>query len=215
MDPSLFINGIPIGIVAACPIGAVAVLCIQRTINKGFLSGLVLGFGSAFGDFVFAVIAGFSITFIADFLVANRFWLGLIGGLFMLFLGYKIFKSNPLKQILEERANPGRKTYFGDFLTGLGLTISNPLTVIVFGGLFAASGAVSKHTNYLNTTIMLTGVITGALIWWLFLVSIINLFRKKIRLRNLFVINKIMGICICCFGLSVIILVTFFIEKLE
>ena len=84
----------------------------------------------------------------------------------------------------------------------------------MFGGLFGISGAVSKDTSFYNTILTLSGVIIGALTWWTLLVSVVNIFRKKIRLRNIFWINKITGACVFIFGISVIIIVTLFKDKL-
>ncbi|MCQ2973619.1 MAG: LysE family transporter [Bacteroidales bacterium] len=212
MDPILVIKGIIIGFLAACPIGAVAILCIHRTISNGFWPGLVMGIGSAFGDFVYAIITGFSISFISDFLTSHRTILGIIGGILMICLGIKIIRTHPAKQMREQRSKTYKNKFFNDFMASFALTVSNPLTIIAFSGLFMAAGSVS--ISYLETTITLAGVILGAMLWWLLLVSIINIFRKKVHLRHILWINRITGTCVCIFGTSIILLVTVFTDKL-
>lgn len=212
LDPTLFTRGIFIGFLAACPIGAVAILCIHRTISNGFWPGLVMGIGSAFGDFVYAIIAGFSISFIADFLTDHRTILGILGGILMIFLGIKIITTHPAKQMREQRSKTYKNKFFNDFMASFALTISNPLTIIVFSGLFMASDLVTM--TYAETTLTLAGVIVGAMAWWVLLVSIINIFRKKVRLRHILWINRITGTCVCIFGTSVILLVTVFKDRL-
>lgn len=211
---SEYLNGILIGIMVAAPVGAVAIMCIQRTINRGFLPGLFIGIGSALGDFFYAIIAGFGISFIADFLTENRMILGILGGILMMAFGYKIFKTNTVKQMREQQSPKYKNKFFNDFAASFALTISNPLTVIMFGGLFGISGAVAKDSSFYSTVLTLSGVITGAVAWWTTLVSTVNIFRKKIKLRYIFWINKITGICIFIFGISVIVAVTFFKDKL-
>ncbi len=217
MDPTLFTRGIIIGLLAACPIGAVAILCVQKTIQKGFWQGFLMGVGSAFGDFFYAVVTGFSLSFISDFFANHRTIIGIIGGLLMLYLGFTIFRKNPVKQWKENKKlnnTTSKARVLGDFAASFGLTISNPLTILSFGVLFTATSAISSETPPLETCILLLGVIIGAVIWWAFLALVVNIFRNKIGPRHIMWINKITGICVMMFGLSVISMVIFFPEKL-
>lgn len=218
MDIAILYRGIGIGFLAACPIGAVAILCVQKTIQKGFWQGFMMGVGSAFGDFFYALVTGFSLSFISEFLVTHRISLGILGGLLMIYLGWSIFRKNPVEQWKENKARNklanSKRRILGDFAASFGLTISNPLTIIVFGGLFTASGAISNETPPLETAFLLLGVITGAVIWWAFLAFVVNIFRDRIGPRHIMWINKITGVCVLVFGASVIIMVSFFNDKL-
>lgn len=205
-----------IGLLAASPVGAVAILCMQKTIQKGFFHGWFMGVGSAFGDFVYAIIAGFGLSYISDFLVEHRIVLGILGGLLMMYLGFKVWRTNPVEQWKQTKApqSVGKKSMLAGFATSFALTVSNPLTIIVFGTLFTASGSVSEEPGFLHTCVVLLGVILGAILWWTILVSIVNIFRKKIGPRILLWINKIMGASIIIFGLSVIFIVLFYGDRL-
>jgi len=217
LDISILYRGIAIGFLAACPIGAVAILCTQKTIQKGFFQGFLMGLGSAFGDFFYAIVTGFSLSFISDFLVNHRVILGILGSILMLYLGWGIFMKNPVKQWKENKKADNVKSkrkILGDFVASFGLTISNPLTIIVFGGLFTASGAISKETPPLETSFLLLGVILGAIAWWALLAFVVNIFRNKIGPRHIMWINKITGLCVMIFGISVMITVIFFNDKL-
>lgn len=216
MDINTLYSGIIVGLLAASPVGAVAILCMQKTIQRGFFHGWFMGVGSAFGDFVYAIIAGFGLSYISDFLVAHRVVLGILGGLLMIYLGYRVFATNPVEQWKQTKSPQNvKKNPFAGFAASFALTISNPLTVILFGGLFTASGSLAESPGFLHTCVMLLGVIIGALLWWTILVTIVNIFRKKIGPRILLWINKIMGIAIMCFGLSVMVMVIFFNDKLS
>ncbi len=174
-----------------------------------------MGVGSAFGDFIYAVVAGFGLSIIKNFLVDNRVVLGILGGLLMIYLGLKVWRANPVEQWKQTKSpQTTRSNPFKGFATSFALTISNPLTIIVFGTLFTASGSVSEEPSFLNTCVALLGVIMGAILWWTLLVSIVNIFRKKIGPRILLWINKIMGVSIMLFGVSVMVIVIFFNDKL-
>ncbi|MCQ2249694.1 MAG: LysE family translocator [Bacteroidales bacterium] len=214
MDIQTLYSGVIIGLLAASPVGAVAILCMQKTIQRGFFHGWFMGVGSAFGDFVYAIIAGFGLTYISNFLIENRLVLGIVGGLLMIYLGLKVFRANPVEQWKQAKSpQSNKKNPFSGFATSFALTVSNPLTIIVFGTLFTASGSVNTP-GFADTCVELLGVIIGAILWWTLLVSIVNIFRRKIGPRVLLWINKIMGISIMLFGISVMIMVIFFNDKL-
>ena len=73
----IVVKGIIIGIVASAPMGPVGVLCVQRTLNKGRIYGFVTGCGAAVSDIFYALITGYGLSFIYDFInnQRNLFWL--------------------------------------------------------------------------------------------------------------------------------------------
>ena len=216
MDIQTLYRGIIIGLLAASPVGAVAILCMQKTLQRGFLHGWLMGVGSAFGDFVYAIITGFGLSYIYNFIAEHRLILGIIGGLLMIYLGQKVFRTNPVTQWKQQKdPNNAKKNPLADLAASFILTVSNPLTIIVFGGLFTASGSITDTNGWIHTSVMLLGVIIGAICWWTLLVALVNIFRKKIGPRILLWINKITGSLIILFGLSVMITVIFFMEKLS
>ena len=48
--------------------------------------------------------------------------------------------------------------------------------------------------------LVLAAIFLGSALWWFFLSTIINIFRKKFRLKQLIIINKISGIVIAALG---------------
>lgn len=74
MGFELLIKGIIVGLLASIPLGPIGVICIQRTINKGRLSGFMSGIGAATADTIFATVAGFSLTFVINFVEEKQFF---------------------------------------------------------------------------------------------------------------------------------------------
>lgn len=177
------------------------ILCIQRTMNKGRASGFFTGFGASIADIVYAIIAGFSISYVADFLTNHQTNIRLGGSIIIIGMGIFVFFSNPIKQVRQKRQK--RNNFFGDFMSGFLVTITNPITVVFFGAVFA--GLLDKP-DFWHVILIIAGVLSGALLWWTTLVLIINKFKSKIRLRKLWLINKIMGVTIIIFGLAIILL---------
>ncbi len=206
MDYYLILKGIIVGISTSAPLGPLGILCIQRTINKGVLSGLISGFGAAVADIIYAGIAGFGISIIADFLKEYQMIIRIVGGIVLLFVGIMIFRSNPIKQVRQQKAQ--KRNYLSDFISSFIITFTNPITIVVFGAVFASLG-LDEVTTMNPIVLTLIGVFSGALMWWLTLTVFVNIFRDKIRLRNLWWINKITGILVSVFGLAIFISLLF------
>jgi threonine/homoserine/homoserine lactone efflux protein len=153
--------------------------------------------GAASADTVFAIISGFGLTIISDFIASQQTYLRICGSIILFYLGIKIFMTNPGIQI---RKQSKEKNFLKDYISTFFLTISNPITLFVFAAVFAGFGIVKGESALSSITELVFGVLLGASIWWSILTTIINLFRSKIRLRRLLWINKISGILIMLFG---------------
>jgi threonine/homoserine/homoserine lactone efflux protein len=196
------------------PVGAIAIMSVQRTMNNGLLAGFSIGMGAAFGDLVYATVAGFGITFIRDFLIANRLWLALGGGVFLIFIGYKIYTSDTVKQFRSKK-QLSHKKIANDFFSSFLLALSNPVTILGFTGFFASIGIISDNTTFYHIFMLLAGVFLGATSWWLSISFLVNRFKKKISLRRIVMINRIAGVLVVIFGIVLIISMFIFKKNLH
>ncbi len=131
----LLVKGFIIGVVVSAPMGPVGVLCVQRTLNKGRWYGFLTGLGASFSDIIYALLTGYGMSFIFDFINANIFYLQLLGSVMLLLFGIYTFRSNPVHSIRPASSNKG--SYFHNFITAFFVTLSNPLIIFLFIGLFA------------------------------------------------------------------------------
>jgi threonine/homoserine/homoserine lactone efflux protein len=199
MDPSFFIRGLLIGLSIAATIGPMSFLCIQRTLNKGQLYGLVSGLGIATADGVYGSIAAFGLTLITNFLVSEQIWIRLIGGLFLIYLGIKTILTKPAERAAVLKAKS--TSYFGAYTSTFLLTLTNPLTILSFTAIFAGIGVGSASKSILSATAVVIGVFTGSTLWWISLTSGISLLDKKITSQWLLWINRISSSIITLFGM--------------
>lgn len=200
---TLIAKGILIGLLVSIPLGPIGVLVIQRTVNKSRTAGLLSGMGAALSDTLYAIIAGFSLTFILDFIRENETLFQTIGVLVVLALGIHIFFKNPVRDLRRNRLRGN--THFQDIISSFLVTFSNPLTVFVFLAVFTSSGvAISLEQPY-HSVIVILGIFSGAFIWWFSLSGIVSLFRHKINLRILWWINKTAGAIIVIFVLVTVL----------
>ncbi|MEA2042958.1 MAG: LysE family translocator [Bacteroidota bacterium] len=201
MDYTFIVKALSIGIAVSAPLGPIGVLCIQRTLNKGFYSGFISGVGAATADIVYAVIAGFGISLVKDFLLENQMPIRLVGSVFLAYMGYRIFISNPAKEVRKLR-NEGNN-FFKDFASSFLVTLSNPITIIAFGAIFAGFDMVGQEATHFHIFLLIVFVFAGALSWWVGLILVVSTFKHKIRLRNILWINRITGILIIIFAVFI------------
>lgn len=199
MEFMFFLKGIAIGFAMAVPVGPIGILCIRKTLTEGRLRGLVIGLGAATADLFYGTVAAFGLTFISDTLVSQKFWIRLIGGALLLFLGIRIFRAKPKNPKIRLNSNGILRSY----LTSVFLTLTNPLTIFAFIAVFAALG-LGEGLSYFSSSIIVTGVFIGSALWFLILSSGTLFFRKKLDLVGLGWVNKIAGILIILSGLIAI-----------
>ena len=197
MDTSFLIRGLIIGFSIAATVGPISVLCIQRTLHKGQLYGLISGLGVATADAVYGSIAGFGLTVIATFLVNQQGWIRLIGGLFLVYLGIKTILSKPAERAAAAHAN----NFFGAYASTLLLTLTNPQTILSFAAIYAGIGVGGGKNSALSATLVVSGVFLGSTLWWCLLTGGVSLLRRKFTSRWLLWINRISGSVILLFGL--------------
>ncbi len=203
-DVVYIFKGIAIGLMVSVPLGPMGVLIIQKTLQKGALSGFIAGMGAACADLFYATVAAFGLGFVVNIIQTHELILQLIGGILLMVVGLRIYFSNPLKQIrLKKKVT--KKGLLGDFLTLFFLTVSNPVAIVVFMAVFAGASVFGDAPSMGVELLVLMGVLIGGGLWWYTLSTLVNVFRKKFKLRVLITINRVSGIIITILGGLVIL----------
>lgn len=170
----LFLKGALLGVIITAPPGAIATLCINRTLERGFWAGAALGLGTALGDASYALVAVGGLAMFADVLTSIAMPLAFGGGLLLIWLGYRSLHSAPAAAAQIAPADLLRTTLATFFLT-----ISNPATIISFGALFTAFG-LAHESSTSSAALIVGGAFAGSVAWWLFLSGMVRLARKKL-----------------------------------
>ena len=203
-DVVYIFRGMLIGLMVSVPLGPMGVLIIQKTLHRGALSGFIAGMGAACADLFYATVAAFGLGFVINTIKTHEVILQIVGGIFLLIMGLNIYFANPLKQI-KARRRVTKKGLLGDFLSLFFLTVSNPVTVVVFMAVFAGTSVLGETPTFSTEIMLLIGVLLGGSAWWYTLSTIVNVFRKKFKLRVLVTINRVSGIIITILGGLVIL----------
>jgi len=219
--PFAFGKGLLLGLAIAAPVGPIGILCIRRTLAQGRLVGFISGCGAATADAFYGTIAAFGLSALSNFLVAYTTPLQLLGGLFLCYLGLKTFFSDPLSQSFDLTAPASSETpvlhrsssvtsasprlrSFSAYTTTLGLTLTNPATILSFLSIFASFGITQG--DYLQSVTLVFGVFSGSLLWWLVLVSGVAYLRSRLTPQRLARFNglssRVFGLIILSFGMA-------------
>jgi threonine/homoserine/homoserine lactone efflux protein len=200
MDLDLPIRGLAAGLLISAPVGPVNVLCIRRTIEKGWKSGILSGLGAAIADTLYGAVAGFSISLVIQFVIREEFWIRLIGGILLIGIGAAYYFKAPgsLQTGAEKSAN-------SDFISTLLLTVTNPTTVLSFLAALAALG-LGRRRPLWQTSFLVAGIFCGSMAWWTILAGAANLLRGRITDRTMHWMNRVAGIAISAFGLLNVLL---------
>lgn len=193
---ALFVSAFIIGISIAAPVGPIGVLVIRRSLAEGRLIGFVSGMGAATADAFYGFIAAFGLSAISSLLVSLSLPLRIIGAVFLAWLGIKTLLSRPSEKAAEAKDST---SLLSAFLSILVLTITNPMTIIAFLGIFAGVGLEAVTGNSLAASIMVLGVFVGSAAWWLLLSTGVSFFRERVTADVMLWINRISGLIILGF----------------
>lgn len=179
-------KGILVGFVIAAPVGPVGLLCIRRALADGRSAAFIAGLGAAVADTFYGAVAGLGLSLVADFLLAHRTALSLVGAAFLLMLGWKAWRTPAVLA-------PTPQAHFGlinDFITTLVITLTNPATILAFMAVFASLGAVRLSENTAQAGFLICGVFVGSALWWLTLSALAGAVRHHFSESWLRWLNK-------------------------
>lgn len=193
IDLHLFLTGFGLGLLISAPVGPVNILCIQRTLACGFWAGFAIGLGAVGADFLISVAAALGITALSGLINAHETEIQFIGGLILIGFGIKIFLAYPKFQVTIGDVSQIRGNLKGIPQSFL-LTITNPGALL---GIFAIFGSVSTAVggleSYIESFMILIGLLSGATLWWFGLTRLIAGLRGKMTEKRLKIINQVAG----------------------
>lgn len=187
-----------IGIAIAAPVGPIGMLCIKKTLELGIKAALLVGLGAALADSVYGLIAALGLTAISSIMVENSFMLRLAGGILLLYLAYKEAIGMKVNNAACVKGNTPIGLIIGVFF----LTVSNPMTILSFIGIFSSINTGPLTT--LESITMVLGVFLGSMTWWCVLGISIHKIKHKLPKIWLERIKWVSCFILASFGLMAI-----------
>lgn len=202
MSIELLFKGLMIGFSIAMPVGPIGLLCIRNVLTFGMLCGLITGLGAACADAIYGALAGFGVTTVSSFFETHGAYIQVCGALFLCYLGITTFFG----KVSNTDNKEGGLTNSRAFLATFFLTLTNPMTIISFAGVYAGLGIGYENSSVNHALITTLGVFLGSIVWWFILSLTASIFRDKFTTKSSIWLNKISGSIL--FGFGSIALVT-------
>nr|WP_272210774.1 LysE family transporter [Marinicella sp. W31]MDC2876689.1 LysE family transporter [Marinicella sp. W31] len=185
-----------VGLAIAAPVGPIGALCINRSLTRGFWFGVSGGLGTALADASYGALAALGFAAFSAALATISMPLALFGGAFLIFLGWREMRKTGAQPAVE----PGRGDLMRTIATTYALTIANPATILSFVAIFAGFG-LADTSGKLALAVVVSGVFTGSLLWWIFLSGLVAIIRHKLPKEFARWVARISGGILIGFGL--------------
>lgn len=194
---SLVFRGFALGFLVAASPGPIFFLCLRRTLLRGWRIGFLSGLGVATADGFYAAIAVFGVAAIASLLTGASRWLELGGGAALVLIGLRSIIDRPAAA--EQPAPATGRGLAWAYVSTLGLTITNPATIISFAALAAALGA-GLSGGFVRPAAVVVGVFAGSAAWWAVLTGLAAALRTRVTASVARAIGVVSGLAIAGLG---------------
>lgn len=159
--------GASIGLMIAAPFGPMAVLIIQRTLDRGFSTGMATATGASTINLLHAAIAIHGLNQAVLHLQDHRQALAALLAIVLLILAARSLVSVARPPTRVDRAGASLAR---NYLTAMAFNAVNPLGFALLLGAFSTVTGLTAQTPFTNWSIV-AGIFLGSIGWWLCLVS--------------------------------------------
>jgi L-lysine exporter family protein LysE/ArgO len=191
----ILLMGTILGWGAAIPIGPINLEIIRRNLQFDTHAGLVFGFGACSADLLYLILLSYGALSLLTYPLVLKI-VGLVGAIILAYFGYcALTLKNTDNKIDTHTPRLPRQQY----LSGLLLTLSNPMTILFWASISAQVVNLTKSHPY-ATIYAGIGVIIGTFSWVVLLNVFIHFTKHKISDRAINILNKIGGIILLGFA---------------
>ncbi|WP_163971152.1 LysE family transporter [Oceanobacillus halotolerans] len=195
---NVFLSYVLLGLSLAAPIGPVNAAQLDKGIKGGFFPAWFVGLGAIVADGIYMLIVYLGIFHLIDTPFIQTF-LWLFGAFVLIYTGIESMVSTK-----EIKANNSRSAVrlHRSFFTGFMMSITNPLTILFWLGIYGSVLAKTAATYGTQALIFYSGAIfLGLLTWDLFMAGVSSGFRKILNEKVLHLIAILSGIVLIGFGI--------------
>lgn len=195
---NIFLSYILLGLSLAAPIGPINAAQIDRGIRNGFLHSWFIGIGAVLADGIYMLIVYIGVVrFLETELMQTFLWL--FGCFVLVYTGVETMMNAGKVHLQYARS---KEPLVKSFITGFFMSISNPLTILFWLGIY---GSVLAKTaaSYESSQLILysSAIFIGLLIWDITMAGVASSFRKYLTNKLLVVISLLSGLSLIGFGI--------------
>ncbi|WP_096156695.1 MULTISPECIES: LysE family transporter [Bacillus] len=197
MSVSILVSYIFLGLSLAAPIGPVNSARLDKGIKNGFWHAWIVGAGSMVADAIFMLIVYMGMVHFLDIPFVQVF-LWLFGGFILIYSGMESILGVNSITITAIRK---KESLLKCFLTGFIMSISSPLSILFWLGIYGSILAKTAQTSGTSQLLLYSCMIfIGLTLWDIFVAGLTSGFRKYLTSTSLKVISVLSGISLLGFG---------------
>ncbi|MEH7076410.1 LysE family transporter [Neobacillus drentensis] len=195
---NVFLSYILLGLSLAAPIGPINAAQIDRGIRNGFMNSWLIGVGAVIADGVYMLVVYIGVVqFLETAFMQTFLWF--FGCFVLMYTGIETFMN--AGKINLEHSN-GKESLFRSFFSGFLMSISNPLTILFWLGIYGSVLAKTAATyNPGQLVLYSSAIFMGLLIWDIAMASVSSSFRKFLTPQLLVSISCLSGLSLIGFGI--------------
>ena len=197
MNTALFIQGIKIGLSVAAPVGPICLLCIRKSLNENLAVGIALALGVATADVIYAIMGALGVSTVSSFLTSYKTYVELIGVAVIFYLGITALR---LGVPAESNKECSTGTLLQTYISMVIITLTSPMTIMLFAGIFAGLGTDFYLDDYANLASLSAGVFISTVLWFGGLSLLVTTCKSWFNRKHLAIINTLAGIAIIGFA---------------
>ncbi|WP_428909898.1 LysE family transporter [Niallia sp. Krafla_26] len=198
MSLTTLLSYLLLGFTLAAPIGPVNSTRFDKGIKNGFWHAWVVAVGSMIADGIFMLLVYLGMVHFLEIPIVQIF-LWLFGAFVLLYSGFEgIFTIDSITLA----NNRGKDSLFNCFLTGFIMSISSPLSVLFWLGIYGSILAKTAQAFGTEQLLIYSGMIfLGLALWDVLVAALTNSFRRFLTVKSLRFISMASCVSLVGFGL--------------
>ena len=191
-------TGFGLGFLVAAQIGPISLLCVRSVLRGQLRTGLGIGLGVAIVDSGYAALGVAGVTQLLR-LPQLRLALGLAGAAVLVTIGartlWSAFRIRSGLETAEETVSAARAA-----LTALVATASNPLTILSWAAIFAATSTARVAHTTPAAIALVAAIGCGSFTWYAVLSAAAAIARRRVGPPALRIADALSGLGVMGFG---------------
>lgn len=194
---NIFLGYVFLGLSLAAPIGPVNAAQIDKGIKSGFIAAWLLGLGAMTADIIYMLTVYLGVVkFLETSFMQSFLWL--FGFFVLTYTGIETISSSGKINMEKSNGDSGIKS----FLSGFFMSISNPLTILFWLGIYGSVLARTASSYGTGELVLYSGgIILGLVLWDVVMAAISSSFRRLLTTGLLTMISILSGLSLIGFGL--------------
>ena len=204
-------QGILMGLALAMMVGPILFALVQTSLDRGILSGLIVGSGIWISDIIFIALIFTGFAYIENVirLPDFEFYGGVIGGVILFAIGIGMVLSNEVDRTMMPRSRKQKtKEGINLWLKGFLVNTVNPFTVFFWMGI-VSSGLGYEEFTFEKVGLFFVGLMGTIVITDALKVILAGQIRRRLTDATILRLRKISGLVLIVFGIALIIRVNF------